>query len=179
MISILFLALDKMDTDFRLFTYLRTFRAVRWTLRFMAPVIYPIEFTIVTARKFVALELNLYLPVIYYIFRATNWIACFVQPDHYADRLQKLVDFLLAELESTSLLCDSSPRPSCQFSVDDGDTKSLQNEEKNEMTSELKVYDFYYTLWFKLCFLILNGIKEFFVGSSNKLLSVFVGECTV
>jgi hypothetical protein len=83
-------------SESRLLNYIASFRLVKWSLRLMTPVTLPFDFLLLTVRTFKA------------------WIDSSSKKDFFVQRLQTVVDFILAEIESQKVL---HPKISCQLAV--------------------------------------------------------------
>ncbi|KAI1696898.1 patatin-like phospholipase domain-containing protein [Ditylenchus destructor] len=84
-------------SEYRMLSYILSFRIVRWSVNMMSPIITPIEYTI------------------YVIRTLKSWLDYSNKSDFFTARLHKFVDFILQEIEENSLLC--SPKFSCQVGV--------------------------------------------------------------
>uniref|UniRef100_A0A915CNU4 PNPLA domain-containing protein n=1 Tax=Ditylenchus dipsaci TaxID=166011 RepID=A0A915CNU4_9BILA len=89
---------DAAAAEGRLFKYLRSFRAFRWTMRFMTPIILPCEITLFVIRTL------------------RSWLSKYSTTDFYLLKLQTMVDFVLNEIDSKRLLYEPT-RVSCQFAI--------------------------------------------------------------
>ncbi|KAI1732444.1 patatin-like phospholipase domain-containing protein [Ditylenchus destructor] len=76
---------DAAAAENQIMKYLRSYRVFRWAMRFMTPVILPCEIMLYTIKKM------------------RSWVTRASTPDFYLARLQKLIDFILVQIDNKRL----------------------------------------------------------------------------